>query len=120
MFLRILAYCFLDAEERAEWHGLSMTLLDKTQWLFRRACIKEAVRYWIFQTQGELLFPSDIGVKCDGDGAFYVDGWWTGGASNTLRAPAIFLEGDRHSSLVTLAADADDRWDQDMPMEGTR
>jgi len=97
MFQKILGYCLLDAVERAEWQALTIPLTEKAVWLFQRACIKEAVRYWIYQQSGTLLYPSDIRVACDANGTYFVDGWWRGDLSE---APNIFLEGDRYNSYV--------------------
>ncbi|MFH1157658.1 MAG: beta-ketoacyl synthase N-terminal-like domain-containing protein [Pseudomonadota bacterium] len=99
MFQKILAYCLLDAVERTEWQALTVPLAEKAVWLFRRACIKEAVRYRIYQQSGTLLYPSDIRVACDANGTYFVDGWWRG---NISESPAVSLEGDRFSSSVTV------------------
>jgi malonyl CoA-acyl carrier protein transacylase/phosphopantetheinyl transferase len=98
IFLRILAQIFLSFEERVEWRKLTINNRRKREWLLGRACVKEAVRYWIFQQTGTLLYSSDIVVLHDEMGAPYVDGWWNG---DLLQAPQVSLS---HTAQLSLAA----------------
>ncbi|MDA0780970.1 MAG: beta-ketoacyl synthase N-terminal-like domain-containing protein [Rickettsiales bacterium] len=76
VLLRAYAYCILNIQEREQWNGLNVDIATKRSWIFQRACVKEAVRYHIYQQTGELLYPSDIEVYADTNGQYYVDGWW--------------------------------------------
>jgi phosphopantetheinyl transferase len=100
IFLRILAHAHLDAQERQAWHGLTGNVRRRREWLLGRACIKEAVRYWIYQSTGELLHPSDVVVLHDELGAPYVDGWWR---ESLIDAPSISLSHDASRCTVALA-----------------
>lgn len=99
IFLRILAHALLGFDERNEWRELTTNTRHQRQWLLGRACIKEAVRFWIFQQTGKLLYPTDIIVLHDELGAPYVDGWWS---SNLVQAPEVSLSHDRRLSLVAV------------------
>jgi len=101
IFLRILAHALLGAGERREWSALTGKVRRRREWLLGRACIKEAVRYWIYQSTGELLHPSDIEVLHDGQGAPFVDGWWRGTLGD---APSISLSHDAFVCTVALAS----------------
>ena len=53
IFLRILASAFLSFEERALWFQLAgKNIRHKREWLLGRACIKEAVQWWVHQQTG--------------------------------------------------------------------
>lgn len=98
IFLRILAHALLGHEERRQWQELRSGIRQQRQWLLGRACLKEAVRWWIFQHTGKLVYPADIVVLHDGAGAPYVDGWWT---DELIQAPEVSLS---HDSRLCLAA----------------
>jgi phosphopantetheinyl transferase (holo-ACP synthase) len=101
---RILAHIFLNAEERDEWRSLTGNVRRRREWLLGRACIKEAVRYWIYQQTGELLYSSDVMVMHDELGAPYVDGWWR---ATLVDAPEISLSHDSFACLVAVADPAE-------------
>ena len=101
MFMRILAHVYLGAEELEQWHQLTGKVRRRRQWLLGRACIKEAVRYWIYQQSGELVHPSEVVVLHDELGAPHVDGWWRGTLAD---APSVSLT---HDDTTCLAAVAD-------------
>ena len=101
IFLRILAHALLSYHERLEWHKLETNVRNKREWLLGRACIKEAVRYWIFKETGTLLYPSDIVVLHDELGAPHVDGWWNG---DVIEAPEVSLSHDSRLSLAAVTA----------------
>ncbi len=99
IFLRILAHALLSFDERNEWRELDGNIRKKREWLLGRACIKEAVRYWIHQQTGKLVYPADIIVLHDEYGSPYVDGEW----NNTLTAPPeVSLSHDRQLSLAAV------------------
>lgn len=102
IFLRIMAQALLSAEEREQWLTLASTSdsEEKCRWLSGRACIKEAVRYFVMQQTGYLLFPSDIIVVHDEHGAPYVDGWWHG---DLIDAPEVSLTHAGRVSITALA-----------------
>lgn len=61
IFLTMLAYCYLNDTERAEW--LSVKTLSQNeikQWLFERICVKELIQKWLYHTTGHLAYPVDI------------------------------------------------------------
>jgi acyl transferase domain-containing protein/phosphopantetheinyl transferase (holo-ACP synthase) len=99
IFLKILAHIFLNSQERISWQELEPNLTLQMQWLFGRACIKEAVRFWIHQQTGQLLYPSDVMVLHDDLGAPYVDGWWNG---DIVPAPEVSLSHNKHISVVAV------------------
>jgi len=101
IFLRILAQVFLGLEERSEWQALGGNLRRRREWLLGRACIKEAVRYWVYQQSGQLLYPSDVWVLHDERGAPFVDGWWRG---SLVDAPTVSLSHDKLTCLAAVAA----------------
>ena len=103
IFLRILSHIFLSSEERDAWKQLQANKRYQTQWLLGRACIKEAVRYWIFQKTGQLLYPSDICVRHDQYGAPYVDGLW---CNTLIQPPEVSLS---HNNCASLAAVSESR-----------
>lgn len=100
IFLRILAHALLNFDERNEWLELTANIRHKREWLLGRACIKEAVRFWIFQQTGRLLYPSDIIVLHDEKGAPYVDGEWS---NSLVPPPEVSLSHDRRQSLAAVS-----------------
>lgn len=102
IFLRILAHALLSFEELETWRGMrDKNIRQQRQWLLGRACIKEAVRFWILQQTGQLVFPADIEVYHDEFGAPYVGGWWQ---DELLAAPEVSLSHDQHGSLAGVVA----------------
>ena len=69
IFLRILAHTVLSSEELKEWRTLNGNVRQKREWLLGRACVKEAVRYWIYQQTGRMIYPADIMVLHEEQGA---------------------------------------------------
>ena len=78
--------------------SLSTTPGRAREWLLGRACIKEAVRWWIHADTGTLVHPAEVVVHHDELGAPWVDGWWDG---VLVDAPAVSLA---HDDQVSLAA----------------
>src|SRR6185295_9630699 len=103
IFLRILAHALLSFDERAQWRLLTGSAKQRRQWLLGRAAIKEAVRVLLYERTGRLLYPSDITVVHDANGAPAVDGWWCGVLAE---APHVSLS---HNDRASLAAAATDR-----------
>ena len=99
IFLRILAHTLLSFEERKEWRKLSANVRHKREWLLGRACVKEAVRYWIYQQTGQLIYPADVIVLHEEKGAPYVDGLWS---DHLVQAPEVSLSHDRRVSLAAV------------------
>jgi acyl transferase domain-containing protein/phosphopantetheinyl transferase (holo-ACP synthase) len=100
IFLRILAHIYLDAEERLEWQALEGSVRRKREWLLGRACLKEAVRHWIFERTGHLLFASDVAVLHDEAGGPWIDGWW---ADVLIPAPRVSLSHDSRGSIAIVS-----------------
>lgn len=99
IFLRILAHTVLSFEERREWQALTGNVRRKRQWLLGRACIKEAVRYWIYRQTGRLIYSADILILHEKNGAPYVDGFWN---ERIIKAPEVSLSHDRQVSLAAV------------------
>ncbi|NOY53056.1 MAG: acyltransferase domain-containing protein [Deltaproteobacteria bacterium] len=100
IFLRILACAVLGEEERREWRLLEGGLSYRIQWLLGRACIKEAVRHWVYEKSGKLLFPADIRVRHEDAGAPFVDGIWRDVVSP---APPVSLSHDHGLCVAAVA-----------------
>lgn len=101
IFLRLLAHAILGNIERDEWRELSANANRKREWLLGRACIKEAVRHWVMQETGRILYPAEIIVLHDERGAPFVDGWWNG---ELVEAPDVSLSHDRCMALVAVTS----------------
>ncbi|TGD76270.1 4'-phosphopantetheinyl transferase superfamily protein [Mangrovimicrobium sediminis] len=101
VFMRMLVHSTLSMDERQQWYALDVPFRRRMEWLMGRICLKEAVRYWLYQQTGELLYPSDILVLHNEEGAPYVDGWWNG---QLEMAPEVSLSHDR-SLLVAAVAE---------------
>lgn len=98
--LRIMAHALLSRAEREVWRTLDGPLRRRREWLFGRAAIKEAVRAWIHDRSGQLLYPSDIEVGHDVLGAPSVGGWWAG---SLAMPPAVSLSHDHARCVVAVA-----------------
>jgi len=99
--LRILAHALLGPAERDEWRTLQGHLRRKREWLFGRGALKEAVRAWVFEQTGELLYPSDIVVQHDEHGAPLITGWW---CNSLIAAPRVSLSHNATTCLAAVAA----------------
>ncbi|MED5619068.1 polyketide synthase [Ideonella sp. BN130291] len=99
--MRILAHAVLGPVERDEWRALQGHLRRRREWLFGRAALKEAVRAWVHQQTGHLLYPTDIWVRHDQQGAPVVGGLWT---DTLIAAPQVSLSHNANACLVALAA----------------
>jgi acyl transferase domain-containing protein/phosphopantetheinyl transferase (holo-ACP synthase) len=99
IFMRILAHSLLAYEERKEFYALPDNFRLRREWLLGRACIKEAVRYHIYQRYGELLFPADIIVLHDELGAPWVDGHWC----ESFEPPEVSLCHDWQRAIAAVA-----------------
>ena len=102
IFLRILAHALLSFDERVQWRLLTGSVKQRRQWLFGRAAIKEAVRVLVYERTGRLLYPSDIEVVHDANGAPAVEGWWCGGVAEV---PHVSLSHNERASLAAVATD---------------
>ena len=112
--LRTLAHVFLSGQERGEWRALAGNSKSRIEWLFLRAALKEAVRYFIHERTGHLLYPSDIIVTRDQHDAFTVDGWWR----DTLSAaPRVLPSADGTSYLAALEPPAQIERDETEPVQ---
>ncbi len=100
--LRILAHTVLARAERDAWRALQSTpLRRRREWLFGRIALKEAVREWVAQQTGTLLYPSDVIVAVDANGAPFVDGWWT---AALVAAPQVSLAHDPTHAVAAVCA----------------
>lgn len=96
--LRIIAHVILADEERAEWRALQGPLRRRREWLFGRAALKEAVRHWVHERTGQMLYDTEVIVRHDEQGAPWVDGPWRDSLS---AAPQVSLS---HQGEICLAA----------------
>ncbi len=97
--LRIIAHALLAPAERESWKALQTAHpRRRREWLFGRAALKEVVRHWVHQQTGHLLYPSDVVVQPDVQGAPHVSGWWI---EQVGAAPEVSLS---HSGGRCLAA----------------
>jgi acyl transferase domain-containing protein/phosphopantetheinyl transferase (holo-ACP synthase) len=99
--LRILAHALLGPVERDEWQALQGHLRRRREWLFGRAALKEAVRLWVHQQTGHLLYPTDIVVQHDQHGAPVIGGWW---CEQLITAPRVSLSHNANACLAAVAA----------------
>lgn len=102
IFLKVLAFIYLNEYERDEWLALKSGFNYRKEWLFGRACIKEAVRFSIYKETDQLLYPSDIDILHDEMGAPYVDGWWQ---ETLITAPQVSLSHDKHRLIAAVSFD---------------
>jgi acyl transferase domain-containing protein/phosphopantetheinyl transferase (holo-ACP synthase) len=99
--LRIMAHALLSPVERAEFQALAgASLRRRREWLFGRAALKEAVRDWVESQTGQWLYPTDVVVQHDAQGAPWVDGWWT---QTLVDAPRLSLSHHRSACLAAVS-----------------
>lgn len=99
---RVLAHVLLGAAEREEWRELAQAALPRRrEWLTGRAAIKEAVRHWVYENTGQLLYPADIEVSHDEARAPFVGGWWS---ESLIAPPRVSLAHDATSCMAAVAA----------------
>jgi phosphopantetheinyl transferase (holo-ACP synthase) len=84
--LRVMAQVVLAPAERGEWRALRGSLRHRREWLYGRAALKEAVRHWVYEQTGELLYLTDVRVDHDSSGAPHVGGDWEG---TLIEAPQV-------------------------------
>jgi acyl transferase domain-containing protein/phosphopantetheinyl transferase (holo-ACP synthase) len=96
--LRVMAQVVLAPAERDEWRALRGSLRHRREWLYGRAALKEAVRHWVYEQTGELLYLTDVRVDHDSSGAPHVGGDWEG---TLIEAPQVSLS---HAGEICLAA----------------
>lgn len=99
--LRILAHALLAPGERDEWRALQGHLRRKREWLFGRGALKEAVRIWVHEQTGQLLYPTDIVVQVGEHGAPFVGGWW---CESLVAAPSVSLSHNADRCLVAVGS----------------
>lgn len=99
--LRVLAHAVLDESERVQWRALEGPWRRHREWLYGRAALKEAVRYWIHAQTGHLLYPSDIVVEHDLHGAPWVSGWW---CDRLIAPPRVSLSHDAARCVVAVSS----------------
>lgn len=69
VWLESLAWTLLGSQERSVWLGLKTPLPRRLQWLCGRIAAKEAVRQWIENRGGPVLWPADVEILPDENGA---------------------------------------------------
>ena len=99
--MRILAHALLGVEERDEWRSLQGNLRRRREWLTGRAALKEAVRHWVYEQTGHLLYPTDILVRHDEFHAPFVEGLW---CESLIAAPRVSLSHNGSACLAAVAA----------------
>ncbi|MBS0445542.1 MAG: acyltransferase domain-containing protein [Proteobacteria bacterium] len=98
--MRVLAHALLGRAERDEWNALQGNLRRRREWLFGRGALKEAVRLWVEEQTGQLLYPIDIVVQHDAHGAPVVGGWW---CESLIAAPSVSLSHNARACLVAVS-----------------
>jgi phosphopantetheinyl transferase len=101
VFMTILAHAMLSLDERADYYRLEGSARRRMEWLQGRLCLKEAVRHWLYQHTGTLLYPSEVVVGHNALGAPFVSGWWTG---QLLQAPEVSLTHDRYQCIAAVSS----------------
>ena len=76
IFERIIALIYLDETEREVWHARNGSATHWREWLHVHIAIKEAVRYWLWEQTGELVYASEIQVHQVDGAAYIVAGDW--------------------------------------------
>jgi acyl transferase domain-containing protein len=113
--LRTLAHALLSAQEREEWRALKGPERERIDWLFSRAAAKEAVRNWVQQQTGRLLYPTDVIVSQSNDGSIAIDGWWR---DSLIEAPRVTLAREPGSFFAAIEV-ADSALDEPDELEPT-
>ncbi|MBK1615582.1 beta-ketoacyl synthase [Rubrivivax gelatinosus] len=102
IFLRMLAHATLAWEERDAWRALPENPRQRRQWLLGRLALKELVRHWLHERSGQLVYPSDVVVGHDAQGAPFVDGWWV---DELAPRPAVSLTHGARWNVAALRED---------------
>lgn len=103
VFLKVLAFSTLDADERVEWRALPDDLSAKANWLMPRVAIKEAIRYWLFEVTGERVYATEIPLITSETGTLLPSGAWF----DHYEAPNILLH-EQDSTLFVSFFDTPD------------
>jgi phosphopantetheine--protein transferase-like protein len=94
---RVFAYLVLSRRERALWHGLNRSEKGCTEWLLGRVVAKDAVRRYLKQQYGMVVYPADIEILPEENGRSRVQGAWS------QDVPSLPLLSLSHSEGVALA-----------------
>jgi len=71
---RVLSHTVLSAQERTDWHALTVPQPRRDEWLIGRVAIKEAARVWIEAMTGVRVLPADMVVTVAENGKPYLTG----------------------------------------------
>src|SRR5262249_35838405 len=72
----VLAHLVLSRREREAWRAMKASDRRRTNWFPGRAVAKDAVRAFVRQWSGEVLYPADIEIVTDEYGQPHVGGAW--------------------------------------------
>jgi acyl transferase domain-containing protein len=98
VFLKVLAFSNLNAEERTEWRNLPEDLSQRAAWLLPRVAIKEAMRYWLHTATGEFIYATEIPLHATQSGALMPFGEWF----ETFEVPNLQVLADDQTIYVTV------------------
>jgi hypothetical protein len=115
--LRTLAHSLLSAQEREEWRALKGPERNRIEWLFGRAAAKEAVRHWVQEQTGRLLYPTDIIVSVDPEGSLAIDGWWCDSIVAAHRVSLTRESGSYFAAIEPAATEPKPEADELEPMQ---
>ena len=90
---RVLAYLVLSRRERSLWHGLKTPDKRRTEWLLGRVVAKDAVRRYLAQRYGRMVYPADIEILPDEHGRPTVYGTWCKDVSSVPLLSLSHVEG---------------------------
>lgn len=98
---RVLAYLVLGQRERALWLSLRTPEKRRTEWLLGRVVAKDAVRRYLAQQYGTVVYPADIEILPDEYGRPIVHGAWS------TAVPSLPLLSLSHAEGVAIAVVGD-------------
>src|SRR2546427_3604793 len=83
-----LAHLVLSRGERETWRALPGAPATKTDWLLARLAAKDAVRLFLKEQRGLMVYAADVEIAADGLGRPVASGSWTGRAGG---APVLSM-----------------------------
>ena len=83
-----LAHLVLSRGERETWRALPGAPATKTDWLLARLAAKDAVRLFLKEQRGLMVYAADVEIGADGLGRPVASGSWTGRAGG---APVLSM-----------------------------
>jgi malonyl CoA-acyl carrier protein transacylase/phosphopantetheinyl transferase len=97
IWLLVLAYMVLNANEREYWRTLKSSGRKRLEWLEGRIVAKDAVRRLVRETEGLVLCPADIEITVNSSGAPEVRGQWS---KDVRSVPTVSIS---HTNGISIA-----------------